>query len=173
MNRAVFLFYLFLSSCSTLKKSLIYSGSSGLVAGSIAGANLSPNKESRVINAVVFGLIGAGIAGGTGYLLYKDDPRNYKLNNMLISGKPEVIEFDLETIKINMGLNKQEAYQVPLKNLPKELKGKVSKQFIIKHKSNEQYLQKGKKTYYIPSFSIYEHSYSSPVGSETGKQDGQ
>ena len=158
---------LFLLGCSSLKKTLIYSASSGAMAGAVAGTALSPNQESRLANVVVFGLVGAGIAGGVGYLLYKDDPRNYKLNNMLLEHSPEDLELDLETIKINMGLNKKEAYIVPVKDLPKPLKGKVGKQFVIKHESKEQYLQKGPKTYYIPKFSIYEHTYSLPSGGRT------
>ena len=153
----------FLSGCSSLKKTLIYSASSGALAGAVAGAALSPNKESRKANALVFGLVGAGVAGSIGYLLHQDDPRNYKLQNMLVEHRPQDLQLDLETIKINMGLNKKEAYTVPVKELPKALMGKVGRQFVIKHESKEQYLRRGEKTYFIPSFSIYEHSYSLPT----------
>ena len=55
----------------------------GSLTGVISGVILSPNKESQGANAALFGFIGASAAGLTSYALYKDDPRNYKLNHML------------------------------------------------------------------------------------------
>jgi uncharacterized membrane protein YeaQ/YmgE (transglycosylase-associated protein family) len=152
-----------MSSCSTLKKTIIYSSLTGAAVGSVSGVVLSPDKQSQSFNAAVFGIIGAAVAGLTGYALYKDDPRNYKLKQMLLPKK----KIDTSRVEINLGnfmidakLDKKEKYKVPLKKLPKALQGKVNKQFLIKYQSKERYVKKGNKTFYIPAFDIYEHGYS-------------
>ena len=71
------------ASCSNLKRTLVYSSLAGGMTGAVSGYVLSPNKEIRGANAAVFGLIGAGVAALAGSALYEDDPRNYKLKNML------------------------------------------------------------------------------------------
>lgn len=158
-----------LASCSTLKKTITYSSLSGGMAGASAGLLLSPDKESRGVNAAIFGLIGAGIAALASYSLYEDDPRNKKLNHMLdekeVLGE-NTLGLDLDDLKIEANLNKEEAYETPVKDLPKELKGKVKKQYVIKYQSKERYINKGNKTFYIPSFQIYEHSYEDLLGEE-------
>lgn len=155
-----------LVSCSTMKKTIIYSSLAGGMTGATAGALLSPNEESKGANAAVFGLIGAGVAALAGYALYKDDPRNYKLDNMLLDEKkpmtefnPNELEIGLGNLKIDANLKKQEAYEVPVKSLPEKLKGKVNKQYLIKYQSKERYVKKGSKTFYIPAFDVYEHAY--------------
>ncbi len=158
------------TSCSTLKKTITYSSFSGAMAGASAGYLLSPDKESRGINAAIFGLVGAGIAALAGYSFYEDDPRNKKLNHMLdekeVLGE-NTVGLDLDDLKIEAKLNKEEAYETPVKDLPKELKGKVKKQYVIKYQSKERYINKGNKTFYIPSFQIYEHSYEDLKGEES------
>ena len=64
---------MFATSCATTGKTRILIGA-GIGAGTLAvsGNILSPNDESRALNALVFGLVGA-IAGGTMALL--TDPR--------------------------------------------------------------------------------------------------
>jgi hypothetical protein len=158
-----------LSSCSTLKKTLVYSAMSGGLAGVAGGIALSPNKQSTGANAAVFGLIGAGVAAITGYVLYKDDPRNYKLKHMLMEKKPidpDELEINLGAFKIDANLEKKEAYKVPVKDLPKELKGKVNKQYLIKYQSKERYVKKGTKTFYIPPFEVFEHTYDDKLEGE-------
>ncbi len=167
--KKLLIFTLLLSffGCSSLKKTLVYSSLSGAMSGAAAGVLLSPNKESRGANALVFGLIGASVAALTGYTLYQDDPRNYKLKHMLKDNKPinpNEIELGLGDIKIDANLEKKEAYKVPVKDLPKELKGKVNKQYLIKYKSKERYVKKGNKTFYIPAFEVFEHAYDEKHG---------
>jgi len=159
------LIFIFLPSCSSLKKTLIYSSLAGGMTGAATGALLSPNKASQGANAAVFGLIGAGVAALTGYALYQDDPRNYKLQNMLMDEMPKAkadpreLEIGLGNFKIDASLAKQEAYEVPVRELPEKLKGKVNKQYLIKYQSKERYIQNGSKTFYIPAFDVYEHAY--------------
>ena len=167
MNRPtsilILLILVHVSACSTLKKTIIYSALSGGMVGASAGALLSPDVESRGANAVIFGLVGASVAALAGYALYQDDPRNYKLDNMLLDpAKPEnphELELGPPQFKINAKLESQETYQVPVKDLPPALLGKVNKQYLIKYESKEQYLKKGNKTFYVPAFDIYEHAY--------------
>ena len=152
-----------LSSCSTLKRTIIYSAFSGTIAGTTAGVALSPTKKDRGANAIVFGLVGAGVAGLTGYALYRDDPRNYKLRQMLTPPKekenPDELSLGLGPLNLKAQLNKDEIYHVPAKKLPDKLKGKVGKQYLIKYRAKERYIKQGPKTYYIPSFEVIEYSY--------------
>ena len=150
-----------LLSCSTLKKTLIYGGLSGAVAGAAGGYVLSPDEESRAANSAIFGLIGAGLATLIGYSMYEDDPRNQKLNHMLLPKKlnENEMQLDLGGIKIDASLEKGETFKTPRKELPEKLRGKVKEQFIIKYESKERYVNKGNKTFYVPSFEIYEHAY--------------
>ncbi len=156
-----------LTSCSTLKKTVVYSSLSGAMAGASAGYLLSPDKPSRGVNAAIFGLVGAGVAALAGYSLYEEDPRNKKLNHLLDpqdaidSGS---LELDLDNLRIDANLSKEETYKTPVKELPPQLKGKIKKQYVIKYQSKERYLNKGNKTFYIPPFQIYEHSYESLEG---------
>ena len=153
---------LILGACSTLKKTVIYSALSGGIAGAATGAMLSPNRESIKGNGIIFGILGAGIAAGIGRALYKDDPRNYKLKHMLL-GKRE-IEIPLGETSFNAKLNSRAIYPVPLMKLPKGLKGKVGKQYLIKHRSKERVIKKDGKTLIVPAFDVYEHSYGEFYG---------
>jgi hypothetical protein len=148
-------------SCSTLKKTLIYSSLAGGMAGATSGVLLSPDKESQGANAAVFGLIGAGVAVLAGYALYQDDPRNQKLKPMLDmkSDDPNKVDLDLDGLNIEASLSQSDKYISPKMKLPKELEGKIKKQYLIKYQSKERYINKGTKTFYIPPFQIYEHAY--------------
>lgn len=179
MRTLIIVFLFIFSSCSSLKKTLVYSALAGGMTGAAAGVLLSPDKESQGANAAVFGLIGAGVMALGGYALYQDDPRNYPLNQMLMEKTeaksepldPNQLELGLGPIKIDANLDKSEAYQVPVKDLPDALKGKVGKQYLIKYESKERYINQGGKTFYVPSFNVYEHSYGEGAGNL--KKDGE
>ena len=158
--RILFLALLF-ASCSSMKKTIIYSSLTGGFAGATTGALLSPNQESVGANMAIFAVVGAGLSALVGYALYRDDPRNYKLKNMLTDSPPKKngLEIPLEGLTIDANLNKREAYRVPVRDLPERLRGKVGEQYLIKYKSRERYLRQGKKTWYIPQFEVYEYSY--------------
>jgi hypothetical protein len=160
---------LFLSSCSSMKKTIIYSSLSGGLAGATAGYALSPDKESQGANAAIFGVLGAGLSALIGYALFEDDPRNQKMNHMLEERKglnPNSLGLDLGDLKIEANLSKEGVYKTPSMELPDELKGKVKKQYVIKYESKERYLHKGNKTYYVPSFKIFEHAYDEVLGAK-------
>lgn len=170
------LLLLLTASCSSLKKTIVYSALAGGMTGAAAGALLSPDKDSKGANAAIFGLIGAGVAALSGYALYQDDPRNYKLQNMLMEPEkpvevnPNELELGLGPLQIDANLEKKEAYQVPVRELPEALKGKVNKQFLIKYQSKERYVKKGPKTFYIPAFDVYEHAYGEQFENAGGQQ---
>ncbi|MCK5074651.1 MAG: hypothetical protein KAQ98_14570 [Bacteriovoracaceae bacterium] len=169
----ILILLLFLCSCSSMKRTILYSSLAGGMAGATAGALLSPDKESTGFNTAIFGLTGAAVAALAGYMMYEDDPRNKKLKNMLMADgekkKPGMVEIGLGDLKIEAQMDKKEAYKVPLKELPMELKGKVKKQYLIKYESKERYINSGSKTFYIPEFEIYEHSYDEKIGGEHDK----
>ena len=159
--RSLLFFCIIFCSCSTLKRTLTYSALGGAVVGGSLGAALSPSKNDRKANAVVFGFVGAAGAAIVGYSLYKDDPRNYKLKNMLMppSDTASNVELNLGPLKIDAKLTQNEVYEVPLKELPEKLKGKVNKQYLIQYESKERYIKNGAKTYFVPNFSVYEYTY--------------
>ena len=73
MRKAVLLILLMASSCSTAPRNRFFFGAGiGTGVGAIGGAALSPNDESRGLNAILFGLTGA-IVGGVIGLFSKDD----------------------------------------------------------------------------------------------------
>lgn len=154
------------SSCANLRETLTYSAVIGGASGSLAGYALSPDKESRGGNAAIFGVVGAAVAAAVGYSLYEDDPRNQKLNHLLEKKElPEnTLGLDLGELNIQAQLSQDEVFKTPTKELPSELRGKVKEQYIIKYQSKERYLNKGNKTYYIPSFQIFEHAYENLKG---------
>ena len=155
-----------ISSCSSMKKTIIYSSLAGGVAGVSTGVLLSPNQKSNAPNAALFGILGAGITALTSAILYKKDPRNYSLKNMLL-GKSErnnssnKLAIDVGHLKIDANI--KEAYRVPLKKLPKKLKSKIAdkigRQYLIRHQSPERVVRDGHQTFYIPAFEVYEHAY--------------
>ena len=146
-----------LISCSSMKKTLIYSSLAGGLSGAVSGAILAPNKESVGGNALILGATGAAVAAGLGYLLYKDDPRNQKLNQMLFG---ENLDINLGNFQVATELERKANYQVPTIPLPKALKDKVPKQYLIKYKSKDQVINQGAKTFYVPSFNVFEHSFN-------------
>ena len=61
------------SGCASMpRKRFLIGGAIGGAGGATAGALLSPNAESRGLNALVFGLVGT-VAGAVIGLLIRDD----------------------------------------------------------------------------------------------------
>ena len=149
-------------ACSSLRRTITYSALSGAMAGAASGVALSPNKKSNKGNALIFGLATAVLAAGVGYALYQDDPRNYQLKHMLL-GQSTKLDINLGTFNINAKLDKKEAYSIPVKKLPAKLKGIVNQQYLIKHRSKERVIKQRGRTFYIPAFEAYEHSYGKGI----------
>ncbi len=79
--------------CTTYTKTLIYTSGAGcLGAGGTASVIAEPRTKNNVIaNTALWCLIGGTITGVIGHLLFKDDPRNQRLDNMLFEKPTEPV----------------------------------------------------------------------------------
>ncbi|MBL7665286.1 MAG: hypothetical protein JNM93_09140 [Bacteriovoracaceae bacterium] len=160
------LLILLLASCSTLKKGLIAGASIGLVAGAAGGSIYSPDEASRDKNAYLFGVIGAIAGAGLAYYLQDDEKK--KSNVPMLLDEPaqthqELPLFDfspeLKSVKPEVSFKPVKRYEVPQERLPKELEGKVKKQFIIEYEAEARTIDLGNRTIQISPFKAWEHSY--------------
>jgi hypothetical protein len=151
---------LFISSCSTLRKSIFYGALSGITLGVVGGSTLSPDKESVAPNMAVWGSIGALIGVGLGYFFFMDDPENRDLPNMILPKKKmdENPISRMESVSITPTDSKK--YKVETGPLPPNLKGKVKSPFIIEHEIPErvEQLENG-KTITVEKHTAWEMSY--------------
>ena len=151
--------FLFLSSCSSLKRTIVYSSLAGGVGGVATGVAVSPNKKSRPVNMAVYGVLGAGLVALTGYWIYRDDPRNQPLAPMLDLKPSGKLEIESDKLRISAAVTPTEIYEVPIRKLPPALVGKVGRQYLIKYRYKERYIRQGGKTWYIPDFEFYQYAY--------------
>ena len=161
----------FLSSCSSLERTLVYSSIAGGTAGVATGVVVAPNRRSRLVNMIVYGTLGASLAALTGYQLYRDDPRNKPLAPMLdLQPEPaSKLEIESDRIRISAAVNPEGIYRVPVMKLPPALAGKVGRQYLIKYRSKERTIRQNGKTWYIPHFDIYQYAYGDNTNSEEEK----
>lgn len=167
MNIRMIVVLLLLTSCSTLKKSMITSAIVGSVLGGVGGAVFSPDTNSTYKNAFLFGTLGAAVGAGGAYLSYDKPIDQQKLNQMLLDDQKDVqkelplYDFSPELKKINpkVDFKPVSKYEVPLAKLPPELQGKVKKQYIIEYHSEAKTLQIGNRTFEISPFKAWEHVY--------------
>ena len=166
MNLKILIVILLLSSCSTLKRSMISGALVGGLAWASGGAIFSPDTYSRDKNAYVGGVIGAVAGAGIAYLLH-DGPEK-KLKAPMLLDEPtqihkEVPLFDfspeLKHIRPEVNFKPVKKYEVPLEKLPPELEGKVKKQFIIEYESDSRTLEIDNRTIQISPFKAWEHIY--------------
>ena len=156
-----------LSSCSTLKKTMITSAVVGGVVGGLGGAIFSPNKESLNKNAYLFTALGAVAGAGGSYLFHEKPIDQKKLKHMVLDEQREaqkdvpLFDFspELKKLKPHVDFKPVNKYEVPLKKLPPELQGKVKKQFIIEYQSDARTLKIGNRTFEISPFKAWEHVY--------------
>jgi hypothetical protein len=157
------------SGCSSLRGSLITGTLIGGSIGSMGGAVFSPNKPSQLGNAFVFGAIGAGVGALLGHYFYSSDPENRDLKQMLLDNdsdhgrKREVPLFDfnpdLKNIRPDVSFKPVKKYEVPLEKLPKDLEGKVKKQFLLEYQTEGKTIQYEGRTIEIAPFKAWEHVY--------------
>lgn len=173
-NILIIILILNISSCSTLRKSQIYgAAATGIICGVLGasiGKELSPNKESETLNKVIGSASGATLCAAGGYYLgryfYKSDPRNNQYEpikfkeNSKPSTKQETLNND-ELSLSDLSLTDEKIIEMPvLKDVPKGLREKVSKQKIIKYKIKPQVIKMkdGRKVYFSGGDAI-EHKY--------------
>lgn len=155
-----------LSSCSTLKRSLIAGAMTGGSLGATGGAVFSPQQNDRDKNSYLFGVLGAALGAGVAYLLW-DEPKTKSMQAPMIleeeTQRRELPLFDfapeLENVRPEVSFRPTSKYEVPLADLPPELEGKVKKQFIIEYEAEARTINLGNRTIEISPFKAWEHIY--------------
>lgn len=154
-------------SCSSLKRTILSTAVTGAAIGGIGGALFSPEKESRDKNAFIFSLVGAGVGALGGYLLHEGPMDQEVRKNMITEEEKTKVQelplFDfspeLKEVKPQVNFKPVKKYEVPMTELPPELKGKAKKQFIMEYVSEPRTIQLGNKTIQIDSFKAWENVY--------------
>ena len=164
-NSCLLLCLIITFGCSTLKKSLISGALSGALIGSMGGAVFSPKATDRDKNAYLFGILGAAAGVGIGHLLF-EDPKKEKLQKPMILEDERTKELplfdfspELQNVKPEVNFRPIKKYEVPVSELPKELEGKVKKQFIIEYEAEARTIDLGNRTIQISPFKAWEHTY--------------
>ena len=154
------------SSCSSLKRTILASGLIGGVVGGMGGAIFSPERESRVKNAFLFSVLGAGVGALGGYLLHDKPIDQQNRSNMLLDQeekKQEVPLFDfspdLKNVKPQINFKPIKKYEVPQEKLPPELQGKAKKQYVLEYESEAQTIKIENRTIQISPFKAWENVY--------------
>ena len=166
MKFSFLILLVFLTSCSSLKKSIGAGSIIGGIVGGAGGAVFSPDEYSRNKNAYMGSVIGAVAGAGLAYLFH-DEPKKKKADPMLLDEPSqlhkEVPLFDfspeLKHIRPEVNFKPVKKYEVPLEKLPTELEGKVKKQFIIEYESDARTLEIDNRTIQISPFKAWEHVY--------------
>ena len=95
--------------------------------------------------------------------MYRNPNKERKSKKMKLQETAElpIFEFskDLKGIKPKVTFKPVKKYRVPTENLPKELKGKIKKQFVIEYQTEEQTIEIGNRTITISPFKAWENSY--------------
>lgn len=161
MKFLILMFLFTLSSCSSLKKSMIYSGLSFGAVGGLAGASLSPDKYSKPHNAAIWGGVGAILGAGLAYMFWNDDPENNALKPMIIPGQ-KIDEGNLESSKQIVIPEQSSRYKLNDLGVevPSHIKEKLPKAYVIEHVIPErtEKLNNG-KSISIESHKAYEVSF--------------
>lgn len=145
-----------LAGCSSLKKQMFYSAAFSGIVGGVAGSMLSPNKESRKMNAVVWGAAGAAGGAVLGKVFWEDAPENKPLKPMLDEPKASLPLPKIELSQLSpivsgdIKASPVKQYDVPTEPLPDGLKEYVKKQTLIEHRTEKKVIKQDGKTYVFP-----------------------
>lgn len=136
---------LLLTSCTSLRKSLVYGGLAGGTIGAFAGSSLSPDSYSKAPNALVWGGVGALAGVALGYFFFNDDPENRDLPQMILKDQNKIRS--TEDFSAPMIIPTQASkYKVKDSPLPDSLRSKVPHPSIIEMTIPEriQHLENGR-----------------------------
>ena len=147
-----------LASCSSLDKSMIYSGLAGAIVGGFIGRYASPDRESDKLNIMLGSTIGAATGAGVGAYFFKQDPDNRSMKTMLTANGKQGNSKDFD---IGIPINEKFYTISPdTSKVPDRLKDKVKKQIIIEKTIPERMVSgEGGKTTVIPETKIIEFDY--------------
>lgn len=148
-----------LVSCSSLNKTMIYSGLAGAVIGGFAGRALSPDRESDNFNTLLGAGLGSASGAAIGTYFFMDDPDNRSMKTMLVPDtKKGEIPKDLD---IGIPLSEKLYTVMPdTSAIPEHLKDKVKKQVIVEKTMAERVIKgEGTKTIVIPQSTVIEVDY--------------
>lgn len=168
----ILIFSLFLTSCSTVERSALAGAMVGGSLGATGGAVFSPDEQNKDKNAYLFGVLGALVGAGVGYLLF-DEPKNQRLQSpMLLEDQPkenlknnrrELPLFDfapeLQDVRPEVNFKPVGRYEVPLQEVPPELEGKVRQQYIIEYEAKARTIELDNRTIEISPFKAWEVIY--------------
>jgi hypothetical protein len=154
-------FSVFISSCSSLDKSMIYSGLSTAVIGGFVGKYASPDKESDKFNIGIGAAAGALIGAGIGAYFFNQDPDNRTMKTMLEINPDDKNKLNQESFDIGSPINEKYYTVYPdTSKVPSHLKDKIKKQIIIeKTMPAREIIGKNGKTTIIPETKILEYDY--------------
>lgn len=160
MKHFLLILLILLSSCSSLKKSIIYGSLAGAAIGAVAGNTLSPDSESRMPNTAMWGSLGT-LGGATlGYIFHMDDPENRDLPSMILPSGEAPLTSDKKLKEALVIPADTKKYKVETGPLPIHLKGKVKNPYIIEHVIPERVEElKNGKTITIEAHKAWEVSF--------------
>ena len=118
------------SSCSSLRKSMVYGGLAGGAIGAYAGSALSPDSYSKTPNALIWGGVGLAAGAALGYFFFHDDPENRELPQMILKEEKRINTSDDFATPIIIPASAN-MYKLPEGPIPKSLKGKIPAPSII------------------------------------------
>ena len=154
-----------------MERSALAGAISGGGLGATGGAVFSPRQEDRDKNAYLFGVLGSLVGAGIGYLLF-DTPQKNKLQSPMLLDEKEskqsrqikelpLFDFapELKDIKPEVTFEPTGRYEVPLKDVPPELEGKVRQQHIIEYEAHAKTIELDNRTIEISPFKAWEVIY--------------
>ncbi len=166
MSAKLVLILFLCTSCSTINKSMIAGALIGGLVGSAGGSLFSPDQASQAKNAYLFGMAGAAAGVGVAYLVHdtkKAAPKAPMMLDETIQTHEQVPLFDfspeLKHVRPEVSFKPVKKYEVPQEKLPKELEGKVKKQFIIEYEADARTIELDNRTIQISPFKAWEHTY--------------
>lgn len=147
------------TSCSSIDKSMIYSGLAGSIMGGFAGRYLSPDRESDKFNIILGATIGGAVGGGVGAYFFKQDPDNRSMKTMLAPVNDK--STSRENFEIGSPISEKFYTVTPdTSTIPDHLKDKIKKQIIVEKIMPERIINgEGGKTTLIPETKVIEINY--------------
>lgn len=163
------LFALLLSSCSTQRKTLLYSSGVGAATGAVIGRGASPDKESNLLNTGIGAAIGTVIGLLIGYFIYEDgnptknlkevSPEDSKDKKGLpYESKDPGKEDEIDFLKGMEPVGEKKPVKATYnENIHKDVKEELKKkQFVQDYKIPKKIIKKDGKTIIVPEQRIME-----------------